>query len=283
MTIVACLKVSDGVVLGADSAGTLLGGNAVQNVYFNQEKIANLRKGLPIGIATYGLGGLAGRSLTSLAKDLRKRFSAPGDWHLDPENYTMEDVAKRVREFFYKELYVPEHGHAPSGEAPPLGFVVAGYSAEARKPEVWTVEIDNDGACPGPQLVYREDNAGTMLWRGQPEALNRLFLGVATESYQRLLAGGLTEPDAQNVLQSPAPLAHPAMPIQDAIDLVKFACDTTCGFIRFQTGAPIVAPPIDIAAVTLHERFKWVQRKHYFPGELNPPPEWDPARQWPSE
>lgn len=279
MTIAICLKVGDGVVLGADSAGTLMDHRGVHNVYFNMEKISNLRKGLPIGMITYGLGGLGGRSIASLAKDLRKRFSEPGPWHLDAKNYTMQEVAQRVREFFYDEYYNPEYEN--SNAKPALGFMIAGFSAGAVKSEVWTVEVNEGGACTGPDLLYGQDHAGDVSWRGEPHALWRLVYGYAPETWERLVNGGLPPDDATRVLQSHAPLAHPAMPIQDAIDLVDYLATVTCGYVRFKPGAPTVAPPIDIAAITLHERFRWVKRKHYYPSELNPPPEWDPGRPWP--
>lgn len=69
MTIAICLKVGDGVVLGADSASTLMSGGGVLNVYFNAEKVINLRKGFPIGALTYGLGGLSGRSIRAWRKN----------------------------------------------------------------------------------------------------------------------------------------------------------------------------------------------------------------------
>ena len=59
------------------------------------------------------------------------------------------------------------------------------------------------------------------------------------------------------------------MPIQDAIDLVKYMIDVTAGYVRFTPGAPVVHEPIDIATITLYERFRWVQRKHYYPAGLN--------------
>ena len=80
MTIVLALKVGDGVVMGADSASTIVGhNNSYHNSYFNAEKLFNLVKGLPIGAVTYGLGGLANRSVGSLAKDLRVKLSSAGN------------------------------------------------------------------------------------------------------------------------------------------------------------------------------------------------------------
>src|SRR5258708_22010627 len=148
MTIVIALKVGDGVVLGADSASTIAyptGGYV--NSYFNAEKLYNLRKELPVGMLTYGLGGLAGRSVSSLTKDLRERLTDPSQpaWYLDTTKYTIKEVADHVRSFFYDELYVPEFGQA--AEKPALGFLVAGYSAGAASSEVWKVMVEEGGAC----------------------------------------------------------------------------------------------------------------------------------------
>src|SRR4051812_22457270 len=63
MTIAIALKVGDGVVLGADSASALVTMNGyAENVYFSGEKVLNLVPGLPVGLLTYGLGGLENRS-----------------------------------------------------------------------------------------------------------------------------------------------------------------------------------------------------------------------------
>jgi hypothetical protein len=85
------------------------------------------------------------------------------------------------------------------------------------------------------------------------------------------MAAGMTEADAINLLDSVQPLVHPTMPIQDAIDLVQYLIEVTVGFVRFAPGNATVARPIDVAAITLHEGFRWVSRKHYFTTELNPP------------
>jgi hypothetical protein len=94
--------------------------------------------------------------------------------------------------------------------------------------------------------------------------------GWSPEAHQRLVAAGLAPDAADQFLLSLTHLAHPGMPIQDAIDLVKYLADVTVGYVRFKQGAPTVAPPIDIAAITTHQGFKWVERKHYYRQELNP-------------
>ena len=271
MTIAICLKVGDGIVLGADSASTLMTGGGVENVYFNAEKIFNLRKGLPIGAVTYGLGGIGGRSVNHLAKDLRRLLTEEySDWYLSPETYTMEEVAQRVRAFFHSYLYVQDYPPGRDSPCPPIGFTIAGYSAGAAQPEVWSVEVDAAGVCPPPRLVFDRDASGVAHWNGQPEALNRLFMGYSDATFDRLVKAGVPAADATNLLVSWNPLARPGMPIQDAIDLVQYMADVTVGFVKFSSGAPVVAPPIDLVAITVHERFRWVRRKHYYAPELKP-------------
>src|SRR3954469_16263765 len=68
MTIAISLKVNDGLVLAADSASTLLvqgpgGAIGVANVYNNANKIFNLKKNIPVGAVTWGLGSIGNASM----------------------------------------------------------------------------------------------------------------------------------------------------------------------------------------------------------------------------
>jgi hypothetical protein len=64
----------------------------------------------------------------------------------------------------------------------------------------------------------------------------------------------------------------PAMPVQDAIDLARFMVETTIGYVRFgvMRQPKTVGGPVEIAAITKHEGFRWVQRRHFYPESLNP-------------
>jgi hypothetical protein len=66
------------------------------------------------------------------------------------------------------------------------------------------------------------------------------------------------------------PLIEPPMPIQDSIDLAEFLVHTSVMFTRFKRGAATVGGPVESAAITKLEGFKWVRRKHYFDEKLNP-------------
>lgn len=267
MTIALALTVGDAVILGTDSATTFIAGGGVANVYFNAEKLMNLVYGTPLALATYGHGGIQGRSIIRLARDLRQRLSDAGSpSSLDPSAYTVEEVAMRVREFFFGEHYHPEHQTYPHHSA--LGLIVAGYSARSTKPEVWHIYMQGD-SCPEPQCVIAPGTS-SVVWYGMGEALTRLMLGYTDAAIDRLVAAGVPEPDARGVLQETAPLFEEGMPMQDAIDLVKYWADVVVGFVRFAPGAPSVAPPIDLASINVHEGFRWIARKHYYAAELNP-------------
>jgi hypothetical protein len=294
LTIVVALKVGDGLVLGADSATTFFDNKgAYHNSYFNGEKLFNLAKALPIGAVTYGLGSLQGHSIGFLAKEFRARNSDPSnsDWYLDPKAYTVQDAVDRFKAYFFDELYVkqypalpvpPPGGSAPPAasaaapstlaavDAPAKGFLIAGYGPGKACGEIW--RIDNmDGSSHGPVCAYDDGNSGGAVWQGQTEAGFRLLLGYSPAIVQRLTAAGMTEQDATNLLQSAEQVIQHTMPIQDAIDLVHFLLDVTAGYVRFAPGPATVAKPFDLAAITRHEGFRWVLRKHYYPRELNLP------------
>ena len=257
-------------MLGADSATVTAdaAGNYV-NSYFNAEKLFNLATGLPIGAMTYGLGTLSGHSIGHLAKDLRARFNDTGqpDWFLNRSAYTVQQAADGVKRFFYDELYASAYPVSP--QSPGIGFLVAGYGFNAPGPEIWRITIKN-GNCIGPEVVYDQGAAGTV-WEGQGEACHRLLLGYSPEIVHRLIAAGMSQADATNLLQSAQPVVQPTMPIQDAIDLVRYLLELTGEFVRFVPGLATVAKPFDIAAITRHEGFRWVCRKHYYSRELNLP------------
>lgn len=273
MTIAIALKVTDGVVLGTDSAVSLLGSDGRYDTVFNNaEKTFHLVRGLPVGVMTYGLASLADLSISSLIRTLRARLAGSSrphdDWRVDPEDYTIASIAQRLAGFFYEELYLPAYGGARR-EPPPLGFMLAGFSAEADHPEVWTVEIE-DGQCDGPVLALGPAVAGKLVWRGDSEALERLIFATSPAVWERAITSGLDAQSARNLLVDFVSLADPAMPLQDAIDLVRYLAEVAAGFARFRRGPATVAPPIDIAAITRHQGFRWIARKHYYSRELNP-------------
>jgi hypothetical protein len=157
-TIIVSVKINDGIVMAADSAGAMPSGQ----VYAHANKIANLCEGLPIGAMSTGAGGIGNESVETLLKDLRRRFAgldpAHPDWRLDPAGYAMEHVAGRLRSFLFEEKA------APFPEPTNLQLRLCGYSAGRPLAEVWEVSMTGRD-CPPPRRIMDENGFG-VLWDG---------------------------------------------------------------------------------------------------------------------
>lgn len=278
MTICVAVKVHDCIVFAADSASSLIEGSTgdgrplIANVYAHGNKVFNLKKGLPIAAMTCGMGNIGPISISTLAKDLRERFCDNGsEWHVDPESYSMEEVAEKCRRFFFDEHY-QSLDIKPQGDHE-FQFWIAGNGAGQTHGEIWRTRIVN-GEAPEPECLAAEGDFD-VLYDGQPEAINRIVNGYSQFLPKALLDIGLPEDELDSVLahiesSTYARLISPAMPVQDAIALADFLVETTKGYVRFLPGADTVGGDTDICVVTKHEGFKWVRRKHYFDTVLNP-------------
>jgi hypothetical protein len=289
MSIGILVSVHDGIVLAADSASTLTlmaapvpeqagilpasaQGPIAINVYNNANKIANLYKGKPIGCVAYGSGSIGSASISTLLKDFRERLTDDAELGFSIDSYSIEDVAKRLAAFLI------DHSNqlAPNEPRPSIGIMVAGYSAGKSLGEAWLIPIEN-GVLRDVQLLRKEGDVG-ISWGGEGESIARIVLGFS-QGLPDVLASVISpQPSAadfskltdvfRNALQ--APLVFAPMPIQDAIDLAEWLVHTAIMFSRFTPGAPSVGGPIESAAITKHEGFKWIRRKHYYGKDLNP-------------
>ena len=221
------------------------------NVYNNANKVFNLKKGLPIGVITWGAGAIGSTSVSTLIKDLRERFTdedAPDskEWVIRDGNYAIEEIASVVRRFMF-DLYITAYRDWPSEHNPFLGFIVAGYSPGEDMAEEYLIHMQGEH-CSQPTLLRPKEAPG-ITWNGEIEAVNRLVLGYAP-GLPEVLRQNLGVPDQQiepvmGILQQElaASLAQPAMPFQDAIDLAQFLVVMIIKFSRFIPGAPTVGGP----------------------------------------
>jgi hypothetical protein len=285
MSVAVLIGVHDGLVIAADSASTLTISTApnqlagIANVYDNANKIFNLYKGLPIGCVTFGSGSIGNSSIGTLIKDFRSELmdNSDGRGGLKPQNYKMEDICKKLADFLQTKC---EQQPSPARDAANIGLLLAGYSSGESLGETWRVEIEK-GRAKSPQREIPPDQAGVS-WGGMGEAIHRILLGFSPQLFQVLadVSGGNGNPsstakelnDQLNQLliaKLQANLVFAPMPIQDAIDLGKFLVHSAIMFSRFLPGHQMVGGPIEIAAITKHEGFKWIERKHYFDQTLN--------------
>ena len=287
VSIAVLIGVHDGLVLAADSASTLTispqpGETAtVANVYDNANKIFNLCKGQPMGCVTYGSGSIGNSSIGTLIKDLRKTLADPDTaetYEFDPSNYSMESVSKIVAKFLGDEC--AKQTNQALVENTNIGLLLGGYSTGGSLGESWHIEI-KAGKPSEPKQLRAPDEAG-ISWGGMGEALQRIVLGFSSGLFEVLADVGQAQGQPQVsarevaaqlnkllVAKLQAPVVFAPMPIQDAIDLGRFLVHATEMFSRFTPGSQSVGGPIEIAAITKHEGFKWISRKHYYDRSLN--------------
>jgi hypothetical protein len=249
----------------------------VGNVYDNANKIFNLVKGLPIGCITFGSGNIGNASIGTLIKDLRKKLTEnPAQMGFDPKNYSMSGVVSILAKFLSEACDKLKPAEKASINA---GFLLGGYSVAGDLAESWSVEISN-GVAQDPKKL-RESNDAGISWGGQAEVLQRMMLGYSPQIFDVLSQISNPAQPKEVLIQqlSPlfntflqAPMVFAPMPIQDAIDLARFLVHTASMFSRFIPGPNVVGGPIEIAAITKHEHFKWVSRKHYYDQSFNKEP-----------
>lgn len=289
MSIAVLIGVHDGVVLAADSASTLTfpvppgvvlppgQQGVVGNVYDNANKIFNLVKGQPIGCITFGSGNIGNASIGTLIKDLRKKLTkSPEEMAFNSERYTMEAVAKILAKFLGDEC---EKLEEPAKVNTNLGILLGGYSKPGDFGESWSVEIQK--GIPQQPKKLRPDHEVGLSWGGATEVLQRMVMGFDPQLFH-VLAQVIQPPQDPAALASQLqpvlaaqlqrPLVFAPMPIQDVIDLARFFVHSAIMYARFLPGPNVVGGPIEVAAITKHENFKWISRKHYYDQPLNREP-----------
>ncbi|WP_334187401.1 hypothetical protein, partial [Noviherbaspirillum sp.] len=198
--------------------------------------------------------------------DLRRRFAgqvpAHPEWMIDADDYSIEGIAVRLRQFLFEEKAVP-HGATTWTKVR-----VCGYSAGRSLPEIWEVNLMGEN-CPPPSCVQNEQEFG-LRWDGEYEALDRLVFGLGTRFNEFAMKHGMASEDVVKLRENVVPelyelLFIEAMPIRDAVDLARYLVETTIGFVKFSVSRPkVVGGPIEIATISKHEGFQWMQRSERF-------------------
>lgn len=231
-----------------------------------------------MGCVTYGSGSIGNASIGTLIKDFRHTLSTKDEASkigFDRSNYTMEKVSRFFADFLGKEC--EKIADVTLRQTINIGLMIGGYSTGQSLGEVWSVEVQQ-GLAGDPKKLRQADQVG-INWGGESEVIHRIVLGFSPMLFD-VLAQVMQPPQPPQALmatlgpllqaQLQAPLVFAPMPIQDAIDLGYFLANSAVMFSRFSPGAQSVGGPIEVAAITKHEGFKRISRKHYYEQELNP-------------
>lgn len=274
MTVCVAVKVHDCIVFAADSAATLSmttedGREQVLNVYNNADKVFNLHRGLPLVAMTCGMGHIGGRSISNLTKELRYRLSEGGE-KITRDDYTVESIVSRAHAFLADCYSAVQDG---PGAGAFLEFWVGGYGSSNTHGEIWKIVLDKGEAQDPVQMNSAADGQG-VFWGGQGQAIARLLLGIDSAFVPRMIEAGLSEEQANALFvearrRMETPVLDATMPTIDAIRLAEFLVNTTKGYFSFAFGSDIVGGATDVATVTKWEGFKWINRKHFYPADLN--------------
>jgi hypothetical protein len=254
MTIIASVKVRDGLILATDSM-TQIHGVSDQGEprflkgYENAKKLYRVGDHLPIGVMTYGLGNIGQRSIEGLVRE----FAATEIG----QRKKVETIAEALHKFM-KTKY-EEQGYAGLAKPPSLGFYVAGYSPNAHFPDEWEFQLPRDAEAI--QVRPSEDFGAN--WRGVEHPFTRLWMGFAPLIPERLAAKGWSQQEILELLgDRQAPALYDGMPVQDAINFATYILRVTIGYTEFTIGPSACGGPIQLATVLPDEGFTWIEKPH---------------------
>lgn len=248
MSVAILCNISDGLIIGVDSAVTVWTADGIQKVFEHGEKLFPLAGRM--GVATYGLGGLEGRSIGSFIHEFEKTVP-------DLDNLALSEVVERLRDFFMTVYvrYAERFYGVPFEQIPPeqkgtLGLIVGGFDPGAFLSEAWEIQVPLNSEPHSARQICRPGNF-LVAWFASFVPVERYLLGfdrnLMTEisSYvEGLLGRPLTQEEINNVTPLYDKYSYrvmlDSMPIQTGIEYVRFLVDFVIQHYRFASPHPIV-------------------------------------------
>lgn len=274
MSVVMVVKVSEGLVLAADSAATLGGRiegpqgiqEGILKTYYNARKLLQIGD-FPIGVLMWGQAQVGLRTIESLVREWehKNHWQSKEEYkkHHNDESFKVKACAERLREHLAK-VHAEEFGELPEQQRPSLGILVAGYSAGEFFPEIWRFVLPSDDAVQDqrPDRDGKPDFGAS--WFGLVDPIVRLHWGRDDRAV-KIISEKFGIPE-QKVGEALLPLQYqvpfPVMPLQDAIEYANYMLSVAIGRYRFVIGSELCGGQIEIAAIT-QRQFKWISRKSW--------------------
>ncbi len=263
MTIALAVASNDGVVLVSDSASTTRDNTGRTFIFHHKKKVFPLHDSLPVGVVAAGLNRLDGVSVSSLCLELSKKLGRDEKWKLDPKSYTIEQVVDRLKELIFVEHYLPLFEKLPKDNR--MTFFVAGYSAGQDFPEIIEIAFAGQHIVGPARVVAR--NTVHVKFSGVAEATHRLMQGFAPRLPAILEKADIPKEKIEKALKGAGrelfpPILHPDQPLGETVEVVKFLAETEMKFSRFSPEPDTVGGALQLATISLHDGFRWLERGH---------------------
>lgn len=271
MTVAVSCNISEGVILGVDSAVTVPSPEGgVVKVFENAEKLFQLGD-RPIGIAIYGIAGFENRGIGSFIREFELK---------DPEGVienkkSIGEVVEQLRNFFYQvynRTVVPIIEDAtktkldsiPIEKLPVFGLVIGGFSDDSYLSEVWNVVVPLHKE-KNTAIKTREQGSFGTNWFATFEPIRRYIKGYDPRLIDQLIAYTQQKSNytfSENELQEIGQIINgfeyqipfDAMPLEEGVAHTRFLVELAINHHRYAIGAPIVGGKVNIGKVTYNNK-----------------------------
>jgi len=257
MSVAVLCNLSDGVIIGVDSALSVWGTNGVEKVFEDGEKLFQLKK--KIGVATFGLAGMAGRCIGSFLYEFERT-------HNDLDSKPLEEIVESLRVFFraeyvkFAELIYEKPFDDIDIELSNLGLLVAGYSPNSFLSEAWEIRIPSHKDVGSARQVYKPGEFG-LAWFAMSEPIERYLFGISIAGLQdittyvaELLGRPLTEQEIDKFFEIRRGQGYAvktdSMPVKTGVDYVKFLVDYVITHYKFTQSHSIVGGRSKVGVIT---------------------------------
>lgn len=269
VSICVAFNLSDGVVIAVDSATTMSDAfGSTTKVFLDADKLFQLGD-LKVGIATYGVAALDGRTIGSFIREFSLRQSND-----DLPSLAIREIVERLRMFFFEnyrlfaeKLYGAPFEQMPAEMKGALGLVVGGFSSGAFQSELWQISIPLN-ADPYSATQWAVPGETTFVWFASALPITRYLKGIdptlsikIRQIFEDILGRPLSI-DEQASFQTALDehefrIQVGGMPVQSGIACARFLVDFVLGHYRFAETHPIVGGKAKIGVVAYdHSGFK---------------------------
>lgn len=266
MSVAVSCNLSDGVILGVDSAVTVSSKGGIAKVYEHAEKLLSIEN-KPIGVAVFGLANIRERSIGSYLRE----FEVKNPNNILGSARKMADIVEGIRAFFwdlYKKMVIPdvakakgvEFDEVPDAEKPLLGLVIGGFLPGDYLSEVWQILLPKSSKTNSAKQESKQGSFSSN-WFSLFEPIRRYSKGIdqrlfneLMEYFEKLLGRKYSQQEIAAVEKIRSKyiyeIPYGAMPIAEGIEWVKFQVELVINHFRYAVGAPIVGGEARVGVVT---------------------------------